>query len=97
MKNLFKLMLLTITMFIAGTSFALAGNDNDSIKSWRKPIKATLLPKIIMHTYFIKPQRKKRLKNGSKHLPDRELPIHKDVWEYFTVKELVAKETTNQQ
>lgn len=50
-----------------------------------------------MHTYFIKPQRKKRLKNGSKHLPDRELPIHKDVWEYFTVKELVAKETTNQQ
>ena len=32
MKNLFKLMLLTITMFIAGSSFALAGNDNDSIQ-----------------------------------------------------------------
>lgn len=36
MKNLFKLMLLTITMFIAGSSFALAGNDNDSIQILEK-------------------------------------------------------------
>ena len=36
MKNLFKLMLLTIAMFIAGSSFALAGNDNDSIQILEK-------------------------------------------------------------
>lgn len=97
MKNLFKLMLLTITMFIAGSSFALAGNDNDSIQILEKANQGDPVAQNHYAYYFIKPQRKKRLKNGSKHLPDRELPIHKDVWEYFTVKELVAKETTNQQ
>ena len=92
MKNLFKLMLLTITMFIAGTSFALAGNDNDSIQILEKANQGD--PVAQNHYAYLL---YKASKKEEKHLPDRELPIHKDVWEYFTVKELVAKETTNQQ
>lgn len=97
MKNLFKLMLLTITMFIAGSSFALAGNDNDSIQILEKANQGDPVAQNHYAYLLYKASKKEEAKEWFEASARQELPIHKDVWEYFTVKELVAKETTNQQ
>lgn len=97
MKNLFKLMLLTITMFIAGSSFALAGNDNDSIQILEKANQGDPIAQNHYAYLLYKASKKEEAKEWFEASARQGLPIHKELWEYFTVKELVAKETTNQQ
>lgn len=97
MKNLFKLMLLTITMFIAGSSFALAGNDNDSIQILEKANQGDPFAQNNYAYLLYKASKKEEAKEWYEASARQGLPIHKEFWENFTVMELVAKETTNQQ